>query len=470
MAFTDGLVIRLTWVSAVVCVYIGTSISSAETFFIEFRSSDTDQLSAFKRSLVVALTRAKIIGYPVSVGHPDDSGEIQDLTFGAFDISPIGPAIHNDSYSVSGTGIPPSVAMIFETGAVKVTVTPDIVRPHWVFIETLPTTVPVGLNTVRLESPTWTSGRVPIDVSARPPGQVRVLYSGQPKYKPYTIVFVGNPAIEDTAGTFVADAILTDRAGFLDVVRHCLENLLTETEDLLRQADWDNQFRFISVFDPALNANNDNSLAHEIAPNLMETRRNQLNPFLLRYGIIQPDIVFVLHGSTTFDRATAWFTTDDTTQAGTAYTYDGTSRTHGHFPSIPGSAALPINMNQTGLTTLHEYGHAGSDFDNGRVIDLYVDGTGGAFDVNKKFRTGSTVPIPVTFGNYNGAVFNSDPNRDGLTYPATWTSYHPELLNAANPNLMDNYWLAAGGNPQVCRLDRLTYTWFTDRLRVKLTR
>ncbi len=35
---------------------------------------------------------------------------------------------------------------------------------------------------------------------------------------------------------------------------------------------------------------------------------------------------------------------------------------------------------------------------------------------------------------------------------------------------MDNYWLAAGGNPQVCRLDGLTYAWYTDRLRAKLNR
>ena len=180
-------------------------------------------------------------------------------------------------------------------------------------------------------------------------------------------------------------------------------------------------------------------------------------------------MVFVIHGSTTHDRASAWFTTDNATGPSTAYTYDGVSRVHRHFPSIPGSAALPLNMDQTGLTPLHEFGHGASDFDNGRVIDLYVDGVSG-FAANKKARTRSADPIPTNFANYNGTNSLSDKNRDGLGYPGTWTSFHPELADSAHPNLMDNYWLAAGGNPQVCRLDRLTSAWFVDRLRAKLGR
>jgi hypothetical protein len=103
------------------------------------------------------------------------------------------------------------------------------------------------------------------------------------------------------------------------------------------------------------------------------------------------------------------------------------------------------------------------------VTDLYVDGVSG-FNVNKKARTSSSNPIPTNFATYNGTIYASDQNRDGLGYPPTWTSYHPQLVDAAHPNLMDNYWLAAGGNPQVCRLDGLTYAWYTDRLRAKLNR
>jgi hypothetical protein len=179
-------------------------------------------------------------------------------------------------------------------------------------------------------------------------------------------------------------------------------------------------------------------------------------------------MVFVIHGSTTHDRATAWYTTDDTTRPGTAFTYDGISYTHRHFASIPGSAALPISVNPTGLTAIHEFGHAGSDFNMGRVTDLYVDSTGG-FNVNKKARANSNDPIPTNFATYDSVTYTSDQNRDGLGYPGTWTSYHPELIDPTRPNMMDNYWLAFD-DPLRCRLDRLTYAWFSDRLRAKIFR
>jgi hypothetical protein len=35
---------------------------------------------------------------------------------------------------------------------------------------------------------------------------------------------------------------------------------------------------------------------------------------------------------------------------------------------------------------------------------------------------------------------------------------------------MDNYWLAPIGTVKQCRLDKLTFEWFSDRLRAKLFR
>ncbi len=77
--------------------------------------------------------------------------------------------------------------------------------------------------------------------------------------------------------------------------------------------------------------------------------------------------------------------------------------------------------------------------------------------------------MPNNFGTYNGTSFNSDPNRDALGYPATWTSYHPQLADTTRPNLMDNYWLSFD-TPRRCRLDQLTYAWLRDRLVAKLGR
>jgi hypothetical protein len=468
VATTTGFVQRLTWAPTKLCTWVGPSVTSAELFFELFSAFDSEALLGFKRNIGRLLAQAKNAGYQVSIEHSDHSAEIVSASLLGFNISPLGDAIHNDFYSVTGSGIPADVRVVFDNSVSTITVTPDLVRPHWVLIASLPPSIPVGRNNVRLEGSGYTSDWVPVDVSAGPAVTVRVLYTGQPKDQPYNVVFVANPAIRTEAGTLIADPVRTNRPSYQDTVGYALRNLLTVTEDLLRQGAWDAQFRFVSVFDTVPGVTDANALAQEDNPNIMETRRDKLNAFVSQYSE-RADIVFVMHGSTSHDRASAWFTSDDAAKAGTAYTYDGVARTHGHFQATPGSAALPLDMDRTGLTPLHEYGHAGSDFDNGRVTDLYVDGVSG-FNVNKKARASSSNPIPTNFATYNGTIYASDQNRDGLGYPPTWTSYHPQLVDAAHPNLMDNYWLAAGGNPQVCRLDGLTYAWYTDRLRAKLNR
>ena len=49
-----------------------------------------------------------------------------------------------------------------------------------------------------------------------------------------------------------------------------------------------------------------------------------------------------------------------------------------------------------------------------------------------------------------------------------WSSYHCELLNAAAPAAMDNYWQTA--NPLGCRHDAITVAYLTDRLIAKIGR
>ncbi len=470
MASTTGYVQKLNWAGSIasLCAYIGPTSDSTEIFLIQIKSADAPDVRGFKRSMIHALTKAQSAGYPVTVSHPDNSAEITQVTFGQFNISPIGMAIHNDFYAISGTNIPDDVEIIFETNSLVVTVTPDLVRPHWVFLAEFPASISTGRVMVRLEAPGWSSDAVPIDVSNGPRNRVRMLYSGAPKTSPYTIAFVANPAIESEAGgTFTTDPVLTDRPGFHDTVSVCLENMLTVTEDLLRQGNMDAHIRFVAIFDETLTPSDANSLAHALSPNLMETRRTKLKSFLNRYSE-EADMVFVIHGSTTYDRATAWFTTDDAGEASTTFTYDGTNHVHGHYAEIPGSAAIPTSLNITGLTPIHEFGHAASDFDNGRVRDLYNDGSGG-FMINKKMRTNAQDPVPANFGTYNGTNYQSDQNRDGLGYPNTWRSYHPELIDNTRPNLMDNYWLTFD-DPQLCRLDQLTYDWFSERLRAKIFR
>jgi hypothetical protein len=381
----------------------------------------------------------------------------------------VGDAVHNDFFVVTGSGFADDLQLLFETAAGTVTVAPNVVRPHLAFVARLPASVPTGRHWLRLQHGGATTERIPVEVTAGPPYTVRVLYSGKPKPSPYTIVFVANPAIESApGGTFNADLVLTNRAGYHSAVAYCLQNILRETEDLLRAGGIDAQMRFVSVFDATLAAQQENALAQEVNPNLMRPRSQVLASFLIRFHEVA-DMVFVLHGSTTHTRATARATTDDNSRPAVPFTYDGVSRQHGRFSSIPGSCAIPVTVDTTRMTALHEFGHAASDFNNGWVRDLYVDGTPGGFLVNKKFRAQATDPVPDDFATYNGTNFNSDPNRDAIGYPATWTSHHPQPIDATRPNLMDDYGLSFD-TPRRCRLDQLTYAWMRDRLLAKLGR
>jgi hypothetical protein len=385
-------------------------------------------------------------------------------------ITPVGQPIHQDFFTVSGSGIAADAVLEFNTPVGVVSVTPDFVSPDLALVERLPIGIPTGNVTLQMTSATMpASNSVTVTVAANPAQSVRLLQAGDNKARPYTIVFVANPGIEAASGgAFSADPILTDRSGFHRLVGHSFHNIFNVAEDLFKQNNFNSKVRIYSVFDPTRPANAQNSLVHEIPPNLMETRRSVLRAFLSTFGIAA-DMVFIIHGSTTYTRATAWFTSDDAASGGTVYTYDGTNRTHGHFPRIPGSAAIPVSLDTSGMTVIHEFGHAASDFNNGQVTDLYDDGgNGSGFLVNKKFRNAVGNAVPGNFGNYNGTNYYSELNRDGLDYPGNWLSFQAELIDPQRPNLMDNYWYA--DDPSLCRFDKLTYKWFCDRLNAKLTR
>ncbi|HEX2317283.1 MAG TPA: hypothetical protein VHJ17_26280 [Thermomonospora sp.] len=470
MTVTTGRVLKVTWDTLPpdvrCCFWVGASMENAT--LMGFRIPGDAQLreTTYLRAILRTVVEAHTSGYEVSVETPEGSTEITGVTLLQHDISPVGHPVHDDPYTVTGDGIPPDARMVFESAALEVAVTPDLVRPHCACVTRLPSSVPVGRVTVRLEAPGWRSQSVPVEVSAGPPVPVRTLYPGAPKANPYTIAFVANPAIEAaTGGTVTADPVLQDRPGFLGAVRYSLRNLFTEDEDLLRQGDLDRHIRLVALFDASRTPSLDNALAHEVPPNLMETRRDRVAPFL-RYYRIAADYVSVLYSSTTHDRATAWSTSDDFEHGTADFTYDGVTRRHGLLTRVPGSAAIPISVSVGGeMTAFHEFGHAGSD-GGAFVTDLYVDGTDVA--INKKRRALATDPVPATFANYNGTDHAADAGRDSLGYPATWTSYHPELIVPTRPNLMDNYFLTT--QPRACRFDRLTYAWYSDRLRAKVFR
>jgi hypothetical protein len=89
MAVTTGFVQRLTWLQAgpTACIWIGSTPTSTDLFFIQVRASDSDSTVAFKRTTVGFLFQAQTTGRQVHVGHSDSSSEVTSAGTLAFDIT-----------------------------------------------------------------------------------------------------------------------------------------------------------------------------------------------------------------------------------------------------------------------------------------------------------------------------------------------------------------------------------------------
>ena len=285
------------------------------------------------------------------------------------------------------------------------------------------------------------------------------------KPQPFTITIISNPSLERPlgSGNFVADSITTDQQAF-DACAQYIKNALLgrlpgQRELFLADPAIGPCIRIVSLFVTGLNLEDANSLVGEQA-DLLVARRNVFNGFLIRYRL-QADVAYAVSQSEINTRASAWYTSDDDTRPGVAYSLDGTTLYHRYYNLIPGMVA--IHSSSSSLTALHEFGHALSSYTNGKIVDLYVDdGTG----VNNK--TGR--PIPAQFAVYNNSTYASDSIRDGLGYPAGWQSYHCELIDPALPAIMDDYWQAPDGVPEHCQHDRITRQFLIDRVLAKISR
>lgn len=281
---------------------------------------------------------------------------------------------------------------------------------------------------------------------------------------PYTILFVGNPALEAPwqSSTFIRDPVLDDKAAYDKCVSQSIEALFGSVpglgEQLLVDTGLADRIQVLSLFDP--DATIDQALiAQDGVSNLLIGRRESLPELIARAGVTV-DLVFGVSKSSTHSRASAWFTTDDDSGPGTPFVLDGVMRSHRHWALTPGMAVLHVTSDA--MTTLHEFGHAASSYTNGSVVDLYVD-SAPALN-NKRGR-----PIPGTFSTYQADVIKSDPTRASIGYPAGWQSYHSQLDAASYPALMDNYYLSPT-TPEDCLHDRVTRRFLTDRLMAKSLR
>jgi hypothetical protein len=322
---------------------------------------------------------------------------------------------------------------------------------------------------------------VPIQTGVGPAGsgaispqvQIRVAGANKPNDNPYTIVIIANPAIESPvdSGKFVPDPILGSPATFEACVQHVMASvfgrLAGQAETFMAQ--FSQQIRVISIFDPSLGPTAANALVGEYAMGgLVGPRQAQFTALLAQYKYngqpVVADVAFAITSSATYNRSSSFYTYDDDSSAGVPFQIDGKTLAHRFANYYPGAVALHSSADS--VVALHEFGHAASSWTNGSVKDLYVDSdmTNGPINI----RAGR--PVPAYFADYNGTVFQSDLSRDSLGYPAGWNSYHCALVAPASPAIMDDFWRASSNHPEDCMHDEITVRFLTDRIKAIMAR
>ena len=455
----------------VVFVSVGPAVDDATLLTVTLSAADSNGVLGVKRVLINLLAKACGHGFEVEAATETGSAEITAVATEHLDIAPNDQPVHEDFFAVTGTDFPDDAQLVFDSDTATVVITPDLVRPHLLLVTSLSTSVPVGWNTLTVTSSAQNSKPFPVDVSNEPRYIKRVFNSGTPKEFPFTLAIVANGAIDrDGTLNLYSDPVLGDRIGYHAIVDYAMNNIFAVDEDFLRPDDRDAEMRVLSIFDADLASVSEACLCQEDAgttttpgTTTMFAVSERVNSFLDGYQEVA-DLCIAFHGSTTHTRGSANRCADDYNRGNPVpFTYDGVGFLHWQFREDPGTTAISVNNLTTKMTAIHELGHAASENDNGRVRDLYQDLTYPELTVNKKWRAASTDPIPATFAEYNGVVFNTDQTRDSLGYPSTWVTYHCRLKEPTAPNLMDSYTPAS-------RLDRLTYAWYKDRIRVNLNR
>lgn len=207
---------------------------------------------------------------------------------------------------------------------------------------------------------------------------------------------------------------------------------------------------------------------------LLIARRRVIAAYLRGLGLTVDVAYAVTGGSSLHTRASAWPADDDLAKPTTPFqiTSPATGLTqqlvHAHWVDRPGTVA--IHHTATSLTAVHEFGHAMGSFQNGQVLDLYVD-TFHPLGVNKRTPR-VPPPAPPVFAGYGLAppptrTFRSDQTRTPIGYPPNWATYHPGKPGA-QPASMDNY--HHGTPPMSCVHDHLTEAFLLDRLAARMSR
>jgi hypothetical protein len=342
------------------------------------------------------------------------------------------------------------------SGGSTIRLAPRTTLPHLLIVSMLPASVPTGAADVAVERPNGTrTESVAVTVEANPVAE-RAIWAGARKASPYTLLFLANPAVERRNGTVVVDPIQAARPAFHRAVADAVGHLFGASERLLLPYAAD--IRIISRFaSPAVGLAT--ALLSQHSGGEAWTEDVRVAAHLAAIGHA-PDHCFVVFRSTIYNRDTASAAIEDASSAPLPHTLDGVAGSHRRASSRPGLTALSTPTDP--ITALHEYLHGVAG-----IKDLYVDTAPQAGTINRKRRASHAVRRPAAFATLDGRSYMTDRARDGLGYGG-WLSYHPELVDARRPNVMDDYFRA--DSAWRCRLDHLTLRYVRDRLEWKLGR
>jgi hypothetical protein len=166
MAETTGLVQQLLWLEDLLTVYvrIGPEPNEFEQRAIFFWSTDPPYILANKRNMANVLGAAQRSGLVVTVVHDDSSDLVDAMQTRPLDITPQGPAVHGDVFSVAGAGSPADAHFLFEKHGRIAGIQPTVARPHVLVVDAMPAELPLGSNAVQVVGRGFSSDRVPVAV------------------------------------------------------------------------------------------------------------------------------------------------------------------------------------------------------------------------------------------------------------------------------------------------------------------
>lgn len=342
---------------------------------------------------------------------------------------------------------------------------------------------------------------------------------------PYTILFVANPKVcKRMSGSFPTrtkfeaevdthrndennyddDPIMKDKKLFYRTVDRTLHSF--ENDEVLGRPEIWSCVRVVTIFNAdiadtadQIGANSGNmrhlGFAEAYQTNIPENEivfENLLVPLAHTHSFIRNkwgeyqdqlkkqiqfkeiDVIYIISANENYTRASAMYSDKPNGKIYSSSTPKVLTVTHDKYTDAPGLVALNA-LTAWQKTYIHEFGHAMSAFQNGAIIDEYMDYNETSVEPSPELQAVNRLerkvpndpipapnhPIPSVFTEYKKFTYHSD--RDHPSALETWKSYFPQRCSKYIYCTMDRTY----GEYQ---FDPLISDFMYDRLMVKRNR